>query len=62
MPIPKKYTDRADSYTAGVNWYLNDMVRVMVNYIHTSFDDEILVNDKKIDNEDVFITRFQLVW
>ena len=59
---PKKYTDRADSYTAGVNWYLNDMVRVMVNYIHTSFDDKILVNDKKIDNEDVFITRFQLVW
>jgi hypothetical protein len=38
------------------------MVRVMVNYIHTSFGNEILVNDKKIDNEDVFITRFQLVW
>jgi phosphate-selective porin OprO/OprP len=59
---PKKYTDKAESYTAGVNWYLNEMVRVMVNYIHTSFDDEILVNDKKIDNEDVFIARFQLVW
>jgi len=58
----KKYTDKAESYTAGVNWYLNEMVRVMVNYIHTSFDDEILVDDKKIDNEDVFITRFQLVW
>ena len=59
---PKKYTDKADAYTAGVNWYLNDMVRIMVNYIHTSFDDDVEVSGKKIDNEDVFITRFQIVW
>ncbi|MCX5886623.1 MAG: porin [Proteobacteria bacterium] len=59
---PKKYTDKADAYTAGVNWYLNDMVRVMVNYIHTSFDDDVEVSGKKIDNEDVWITRFQIVW
>ena len=59
---PRKYTDRAEAYTLGVNWYFNDMVRMMFNYVRTEFDDDIFYRDEYIDNEDVFLGRFQLVW
>ena len=59
---PRIYTDRAEAYTLGVNWYLNDMVRMMFNYVRTEFDADILYRNKRIENEDVFLGRFQLVW
>ena len=59
---PGRYTDRVESYTLGVNWYLNDMVRVMFNYVRTEFDEDILYRNERIDSEDVFLGRFQLVW
>jgi len=58
----KRYTDRAEAYTLGVNWYLNDMVRMMFNYVRTEFDEDILYRNERIDSEDVFLGRFQLVW
>ncbi len=55
---PTKYTDCAKGFTLGLNWYLNEMVRVMLNYNHIEFDDYVLeAND---DNEDVFLARFHL--
>lgn len=59
---PRKYTDRAEAYTLGVNWYLNDMVRMMFNYVRTEFDEGISYRNEWIDSEDVFSGRFQLVW
>ena len=59
---PGRYTDRAEAFTLGINWYLNDMVRVMFNYVRTEFDEDILYRNERIDNEDVFLGRFQLVW
>jgi phosphate-selective porin OprO/OprP len=56
-----KYTDGADSFTLGVNWYLNDLVRLMFNYIHNEFDDDITVSGEKLDDEDVFLGRIQLI-
>jgi len=37
-------------------------VRVMFNYNHTDFDDNIVLNNRIVDNEDVYMTRFQIVW
>ena len=57
-----KYTDKASDFTLGVNWYPNEMVRFMLNYCHMMFDDEITVGSKRIDDEDVILTRFQVVF
>ena len=52
------YTDDVEGFTIGVNWYLNDMVRVMFNYNYIEFDD--YVRDADDDREDAFLARFQL--
>ena len=59
---PRRYTGRAEAYTLGVNWYLNDMVRMMFNYVRTEFDDSILYRNERMDNEDVLLGRFQLIF
>ncbi len=59
---PSLYTDKAQAVTLGLNWYPNDMVRFMFNYYHVKFDDDIKVSDQKIDNEDVFLSRFEIVF
>ena len=56
------YTDRASGVTLGINWYPNEMVRFMLNYSHITFDDPVTVNGEGIDDEDVVLTRFQLVF
>ena len=53
-----KYTDGAKGGTFGINWHLNDMVKIMLNYNHIEFDDYVLEADD--DNEDVFLARFHL--
>jgi phosphate-selective porin OprO/OprP len=53
-----RYTDGAKGGTFGINWYLNEMVRIMLNYNHIEFDDYVLEADD--DDEDVFLARFAL--
>ena len=53
-----QYTDDVVAFTLGLNWYLNDMVRMMVNYNRVEFDDYVREADD--DWEDVFLARFQL--
>ncbi len=38
------------------------MVRVLLNYYHMKFDNAITVSSKQIDDEDVILTRFQVVF
>lgn len=59
---PDKYTDKADGFALGVNWYLNDMVRVMFNYVHTDFDGHIIANGQTLDDEDLFLGQVQLIF
>jgi phosphate-selective porin OprO/OprP len=56
------YTNDVDGYTLGVNWYLNDGIRAMVNYNRTDFDGDIIKNGKQLKNEDVVLVRIQLVF
>jgi len=53
-----RYTDGAKGGTFGINWYLNEMVRVMFNYNHIEFDDYVLEADD--DDEDVFLAGFHI--
>ena len=57
-----KYTDKAEGFTLGVNWYLNDRVRAMINYNRTDFEGDIVKDGKELDNEDVLLVRMQLVF
>lgn len=55
-----RYTDKASSWTFGINWYFNPMVRFMLNYNHVDFQDLILVNGDELDDEDVILSRFEI--
>lgn len=57
-----KYTDKIQTITFGVNWYLNEMVRLLFNYYYSFFDDHIKVNNTLLDHENVFLCRFQIVF
>jgi phosphate-selective porin OprO/OprP len=59
---PAKYTDKASGYTFGLTWYPNDMLRFMVNYYYTKFDDPVTVSGKRIGDEQAILTRFEIVW
>ncbi len=53
-------TDKAEIYTIGLNWYLNDYLRMIFDYEHTDFDDEITVGDETLSDEDALFVRCQL--
>ena len=56
----------AEAYTFALNWYLNSMVRVCVNFSHYDFSSPLyLGTDEKgrtmyVNDEDIFAARFQV--
>ena len=57
-----KYTDGADGFTLGLNWYPNDVVRGTINYSHTDFNSPIVKSGESLDSEGVILTRIQIVF
>lgn len=53
-------TDKAEAFTLGLNWYLNEFLRFTFNYEHTGFDDSVTVAGKSLDDEDAFLVQCQL--
>ncbi len=54
------YTDRVEGFTLGINWFLNPVTLVRLNYSHVDFDDYVKEADD--NKEDVILGRFQIVW
>jgi hypothetical protein len=38
------------------------MVRLMLNYYHIKFDDSIVVSGERVEDENVILSRFQIVF
>jgi phosphate-selective porin OprO/OprP len=53
------YTNKADAWTAGAKWILTPNARLMLNYVHTSFDTPVTINRKASDDEDAITMRAQ---
>jgi len=48
-----------NAFDRGLNWYPNNMVAVKFNYVHNDFDNDLNQLDGN-DQEDLFLTRFQV--
>ena len=53
------FTNKADAWTAGAKWIMTPNARLMLNYIHTSFDNAIIINNKSSNTEDAMTLRAQ---
>lgn len=49
----------ADAWTAGAKWIFNPNARLVLNYVQTKFDHDILVNGKRDDKERAINLRAQ---
>ncbi len=71
-----KSAKSAKSWTAGVNWYLNQNAKIILNYEHTSFEGGASVNNQNInaantnyrsivkdrEDEEALLARFQVAF
>ena len=49
-------------FSFGLNWYLNQAVKLQLNYERTNFNRGITFGSAVRDHEDVFLSRFQVAF
>jgi phosphate-selective porin OprO/OprP len=58
---PANAARKATTYGLGLNWYLNENLKWVLNYDHTDFEGGAPGGADRTD-EDVFLTRFALTF
>ncbi|RZA23538.1 MAG: porin, partial [Proteobacteria bacterium] len=58
---PSVAASRAESWTLGVNWYLNSNLKLVVNYLQTSLDGGAALGADREDEKAIF-TRLQVAF
>jgi phosphate-selective porin OprO/OprP len=53
-------TRRVDAFGAGLNWYLNQILRVSLTYEHSKFKDDLVVHGEVVEDENAFLLQCQL--
>ncbi len=53
-------TDKAESFTIGLNWYLNPYTRMILDYEHTEFANSFVFSGETVTDEDVILVQCQL--
>jgi phosphate-selective porin OprO/OprP len=53
-------TDRVESMTVGLTWFVNDNARFMLNYVRSSFGDPVGASGSRLDGERALMLRGQL--
>jgi len=53
------YTNKANAWTAGAKWMLTPYARLMLNYVHTSFDTPVIFNSISSNDEKAITMRAQ---
>lgn len=52
-------SNQANAWTGGATWILNPNTRILLNYVHTSFDTPNIINSKSSDKEDAITMSAQ---
>ena len=53
-------TDKVQSMTAGLTWFVNDNARFMLNYVHSTYGDGVNAAPSKLNGERAIMLRGQL--
>ncbi len=56
------YADGAQGWILGINWYLNDMTHFMLDFFDYTFDQDVLIKSTRVDGEQGFLGRIQLIF
>jgi len=56
------YTNGAEGYTLGINWYPSEMVRFMLNYYDVDYTDTLYSGGVPMEKEQAYLSRFEIVW
>lgn len=60
---PSANATEVDAYALGINWFLTNSVKVMVNYMHSRFETQLPPTRPLLEaGEDALFTRLQLVF
>jgi phosphate-selective porin OprO/OprP len=51
---------QTDAVAAGLNWYINELLRLTLNYEYADFEDQLVIDGEPLDDEHAVLVQGQL--